>query len=262
MKGIICYYSSTGNTELACRYIANHSKGITFDLFNIAKDNSPSLESYDVIGFAAPTDFWGPPYLVQRFIDQIPDQKGKPAFVMNTYGLFSGKTLSILQEWVSAKGFKVVAGHSLQMPENYPPLVVRGIRSINAPKKKAINRFSNFVLELNRLLKSGQIEELAEARLKRGFMGSVLKAQPRTKAKDDMGNKYIDESLCVECGICKNVCPNGAIELKPKPVFNMEKCYGCWSCYNHCPNQAIYTRKIHGKGQYTGPTEALKEKLK
>jgi len=62
-----------------------------------------------------------------------------------------------------------------------------------------------------------------------------------------MGEKFIEETLCNECGICKKLCPNGAIELNPKPVFDMDRCYGCWACYNHCPEKAIYTKKVKGK---------------
>lgn len=262
MKGLICYYSSTGNTKLACQYIAKHSKGISFELFDIAKDNAPKLEMYDVIGFAAPVEFWGPPILVKMFIDKLPAQTDKPAFVVSTYGLISGKTLQILKDWVSEKGFKVITGYSLQMPENFPPLITKGITSENAPSLKALSRFNSFVLKLSTLLNYAPIEKIREGKLSIGFVNSILPVHPRTKAKEDMGNKYVEASLCIECGICRDKCPYGAIELNPKPVFNMDKCYGCWSCFNHCPNKAIYTDKVKGKGHYPRPAESLKEKLR
>lgn len=262
MKGLICYYSSTGNTKLACQYIARHVNSVTFDLFNIAEGNCPDLALYDIVGFASPADFMGPPYLMQMFVERLPGQNGKPAFVFNTYGLLSGKTLKILKALVKAKGFKVIAGHSLQAPENYPPLIVKGIKSEQAPKAKNLDRFKNFVAGLNTLFAFVQGEEPAEAELKIGVINSLLPANPRTKAKDDMGDKYVDNTLCNECGVCKKVCPYRAVELDPKPVFNMEKCYGCWSCFNLCPNKAIYTGKIRGKGHYPGPVEKYKEKLK
>lgn len=262
MKGIICYYSSTGNTKLACQYIAKHITSVTFDLFNIATDNDLNLAAYEIIGFASSTDFMAPPFLLKQFIDKLPVQNGKLAFVFNTYGLVSGKTLTVLKNWVSAKGFKVIAGHSLQTPENYPPLIVKGIKSEQAPKLKQLNKFKDFIGELNNLLASSQSEELEEVNLKIGIINSLSPTHPRTKARIDMGSKYIEDSLCIECGICKSTCPYGAVELNPKPVFNMEKCYGCWSCFHHCPNKAIYTKKIRGKGHYPEPVEQLKKKLK
>ncbi|MDA8212534.1 MAG: hypothetical protein M0021_11760 [Clostridia bacterium] len=102
MKGIICYYSSTGNTKLACQYIAKHITSVTFDPFNIATDNDLNLAAYEIIGFASSTDFMAPPFLLKQFIDKLPVQNGKLAFVFNTYGLVSGKTLTVLKNWVSA----------------------------------------------------------------------------------------------------------------------------------------------------------------
>ena len=44
MKGIICYYSSSGNTRLACEYIERKVSNCSFDLFDILKDGTPDLE--------------------------------------------------------------------------------------------------------------------------------------------------------------------------------------------------------------------------
>jgi ferredoxin len=76
-----------------------------------------------------------------------------------------------------------------------------------------------------------------------------------------MSGKFVDESLCIECGVCEKRCPYGAIELAPKPVFDENKCNACWACYNHCPKQAIYTRRYRGVGHYPKPIDQLKEKL-
>lgn len=261
MKGVIYYYSATGNTELACRYIAKCSPAIEFDLFDITKTDGPDPASYDFFGFAAPTDHLGPPYLFRTFLDKLPAQNDKPAFVFNTYGLVSGRTLAVLKDWADDRGFKVVAGHSLRTPENYPPLIVRGIASENAPGPGALKKFNGFIAELNNLAATRLGKGLKEAQLKLGFFNSLLPARPRDLARTDMGNKFVDDALCVQCGACKSSCPYGAIELNPKPAFDMEKCYGCWSCFNHCPHKAIYTAKVRGKGHYPGPGKKLREKL-
>lgn len=261
MKGIIYYYSATGNTELACRYIASRSAAIAFDLSDITKNDTPNPAAYDIVGFAAPTDFWGPPHLMKTFLDRLPAQSGKPAFVFNTYGLVSGRTLPTLKDWAGARGFTVAAGHSLQAPENYPPLIIKGITSENAPGPGALKRFNDFIAELNSLPAAIQDGGIKEAKLKTGMINALLPTRSRTQARKDMGNKFVDHDLCVGCGICKNKCPYGAIELTPKPLFDMKKCYGCWSCFNHCPQKAIYTTKIRGKGHYPGPDKKLREKL-
>jgi len=197
MKGIICYYSGSGNTKLASQYIAKNIKNIEFDLFNIVKADVPDLETYNVVGFATFTDFLGPSYLVRTFIEKFPHQNNKPAFVFNTYGYISGKTLRILGELVTAKGFKVIAGHSLHAPESYPPMIARGKGNEQAPNEKEMNDFDGFISELEQLLnylKEGK--EIKGKKVSIGLLNSLLPTFSRTKARKDMGEKYVDESLC------------------------------------------------------------------
>ncbi len=262
MKGAICYYSGSGNTRLACKYIAEKT-GIPFDLVNVVKKKEVDLEPYDVVGFATFTDFWGPPYLFQAFIEGLPQQEGKLAFVFNTYGFISGKTLRILEKVAAAKGFNVIAGHSLQTPESYPPMIARGRGAEEEPNEKKMRDFDTFIAELGHLLgKENEGQSIKRRRVRIGWVNSILPSLPRTRARQDMGEKYVDESLCKECGSCERGCPYEAIRLEPKPIFDMGKCYGCWRCYNRCPEQAIYTEKFRGGPYYPGPNDQLKERLR
>lgn len=152
MKGVICYYSGSGNTRLACRYIAAHVGGVAFDLFDIAKGQEIDLELYDIVGFAAFTDFLGPSYLFHRFVEALPRQDGRLAFVFNTYGFISGKTLRVMEQVISARGFRVVIGHSLHTPESYPPMIARGRGNEDAPSRKEMSAFEAFIEELDQVL--------------------------------------------------------------------------------------------------------------
>jgi len=76
-----------------------------------------------------------------------------------------------------------------------------------------------------------------------------------------MGERFVDETACTECGTCRDRCPYGAITLSPKPVFDQDRCFGCWACYNHCPTKAIYTQKIRQVPPYREPSQALRQKL-
>lgn len=261
MKGIICYYSGSGNTELACRYIAGNLKSIEFDFLNIITDGNPALEKYDIVGFATFTNFLNVPPIIRSFIENLPGQN-KPAFVFNTYGFISGRTLGILEKLVKDKGFKIIAGHSLHTPESYPPMIIRGRGNEQAPNEKEMKDFNKFITVLDRLFNElNRDNEIGRAKIKIGLLNSLMPAFSLTKARDDMGEKYVDEALCNECGLCEKLCPYIAIKCSPKPVFEMNKCYGCWTCYNHCPVRAIYTAKYRGAGHYPQPIKQLKKKL-
>jgi len=262
LSGTICYYSGSGNTRLACQYIQNTIKNVKFDLFNVTRGSLPDLAACDVAGFATFTDFLDPPQLFLNFIEKLPVQAGKPAFVFNTYGFINGRTCLTLGRRAGARGFQVVAGHSLHMPESFPPMVAGGNGNEQAPNERELAGFRNFVSQMDNgfgILKSGRGNELKGARF--SLISYILPPLSRKRSRNDMGLKYVDIDLCDECGICGKICPYAAIKLDPKPVFDMDKCYGCWSCYNHCPKKAIYTNKFRGVGHYPKPLDSLKEKF-
>jgi len=262
LKGLICYYSGSGNTRLACQYIQSHVKNAKLDLFNIMRDGTPDFAAYDIAGFASFTDFLDPPYLMQTFMGKLAQQFNKPAFIFNTYGFINGRTTQTLAKWASAKGFKAIAGHSLHTPESYPPMIAGGHGNEQAPNEKELKAFKDFVAALDKgfaLFSEGK--DVPAKQVKASFIYNLLPSFSRTRSRNDMGLKYIDEELCDECGICEKLCPYGALKMDPKPVFDMDKCYGCWSCYNHCPRKAIYTKKFRGAGQYPKPSSILKNKI-
>ncbi|HEX3044905.1 MAG TPA: EFR1 family ferrodoxin [Bacillota bacterium] len=261
MKGLICYFSTTGNTLLASRYLARKIKNMDFDFHDITKGSIPNLDSYPVIGFAAFADFFGPSTLIRDFIHRLPTQNKKYAFVFNTYGNINGQTLKVLRDLVAEKGFTVISGHGLHTPENYPPLISHGISRSKAPNKRELERFESFIASFDLLLHDlSRGKTLPEAKIKIG-LNRILPVTPRETARKAMGEKLVNLELCTECGACKSHCPYQAIELKPKPFFDVNKCHGCWSCFNHCPTHAIFTKQIK-TGHYPKPNELLQNKLK
>ncbi len=258
MKVGIFYYSATGNTWLACQYIARNLKNADVQLIDITEGAEPDLGSFDLTGFATFTDFWGPPYLMQKFVERLPNQNDKPAFLFCTHGGQMSNLLKVFARWLSDKGFMIVGSHGLRTPESYPPAIVHGNTSEDAPKEDELRSFDEFIGGLNRMIAGG---DLRRGRVKVSLLASLAPAISRTSAKKSMGVKLLDEALCTECGVCQKACPYKAVTLHPKPIFDEEKCYGCWACFNRCPTKAIYTAKIRGAGHYRGPTEELKRKL-
>ena len=68
----------------------------------------------------------------------------------------------------------------------------------------------------------------------------------------------VDEKACIGCSGCANVCPTGAIEMKPLanpvkltddwtkdkvPEITLEKCVVCYYCHDFCPIFSLYGQK-------------------
>ena len=52
---------------------------------------------------------------------------------------------------------------------------------------------------------------------------------------------WINEDMCVGCGVCVDDCPVDAIELKDdqKAFINEDECIRCGRCHEVCPEEAV-----------------------
>jgi ferredoxin/flavodoxin len=262
MNGIICYYSGTGNTKLAMEYLNRKIRNMDFELYDITKDDIPDFNKYDTVGFATFADYLKPSQLIYDFFDKVRTQVNIPAFVFNTYGGMTGSTLKDLAILAESKGFNVLSGFSLHMPQNYPPMIKKNMSFANAPNSKELSGLNNFIINLENQIKDVLSGIKAEPlKITDGSMISFPQKFPRRESKKIFGMQDVNENLCAECGLCQEVCPYDAIDMLPKPEFDHDKCFGCWACYNHCPEKAIYTKKFKGEYQYKEPARELLEKL-
>lgn len=263
MKGLLCYHSQSGNTALVCRFLSQKLNQVDWDLFDITTGNPPKLASYAVVGFASWTYYLALPPFFEQFLGSLPTQTGKPAFVLNTFGVMSGQALYKMGQILAAKGFNVFASYSFHTPESYPPYIAKGWHSLEAPTPKELAEFNTFCAQLEEQFEKISAEMPPKsAKIKLDLFSRLIQPYSESKIRREMGNLSIDPFLCNQCGICLQTCLYGAIDdAVPLPAFKREKCKGCWACFNHCPQKAISTEKIQANSQYGQPAEALLAKL-
>ncbi|MEW6517642.1 MAG: EFR1 family ferrodoxin [candidate division FCPU426 bacterium] len=262
MRGLVCYYSSTGNTRLVSRYAARKLAAAEWTLCDLIQEAAPDLNPFGAVMFVCPTDFWSVPERVIRFIRSLPLQTGRPAFVLATYGMMGAFALRDLGRLVRKRGFKIIGAAPFHTPENYPPLIVQGLGMKQSPSEEELRRFDRELSQWNARLQDAAAGRPVRALKPGEGLASLLPAPGRATARRDMGEKFVDESLCSQCGTCQKGCPYQAIQLAPFPAFNQAVCYGCWRCFNRCPKKAIYTKKFREQGRYPRPEPALEEKLR
>ncbi|KAA3659490.1 MAG: hypothetical protein DWQ04_22150 [Chloroflexi bacterium] len=262
MKGILFYHSNSGNTQLVCNTLQHQLQAVKLTLHDVADKPLPDMNQFDIVGFATWTYFLGLPPFFQTFLDDLPQQTGKPAFAMNTFGMMSGQAIKRLTDQLNAKGFVVIAAHSLHTPESYPPYIIKGWDNIDAPDTKLLKAFHNFIGELDKkLTQLIQDTPVTKTNVKIGLFNHLIRPYSLTKARKQMGTLFVDTNLCTECGLCAEKCLYNAITMNPNPMFDAEKCHVCWACFNHCPEKAIFTEKIKSVGHYSEPNPHFTEKM-
>ena len=57
----------------------------------------------------------------------------------------------------------------------------------------------------------------------------------------DVSTLVLDESRCIGCQSCTQVCPHGVLAMNGKKarIIDRDGCMECGACLNNCPNQAI-----------------------
>ena len=56
----------------------------------------------------------------------------------------------------------------------------------------------------------------------------------------------VDRGECVGCGICYDVCPEGAISIDITARIDSSKCTACLECVKRCPRGAIAVKYQDG----------------
>lgn len=120
---------------------------------------------------------------------------------------------------------------SVQMPVTYRLAKDFNIASNIIRAQVAPNQIGKLVLEL-----LGDIDEIQEAI-------DWMRAQD-IAVSIASGEIEIDETSCVDCGLCTGVCPTQALSLHPETFelhFTRSRCIVCEQCITTCPVQAIST---------------------
>jgi len=58
------------------------------------------------------------------------------------------------------------------------------------------------------------------------------------------GRAVVQRSKCTGCGLCRELCPHGAIRVTYIANVAPERCVGCGVCVENCPVRALSLRFV------------------
>ena len=129
-----------------------------------------------------------------------------------------------------------------------------GLEPMSVPTLRAAANYGYIEETAENIKISGDVEAFVKPDFKRiergkgmqfqdalpGKLGHVLSKAARLALRS---SPRLKKRECIGCGLCKNICPANAIEIKKgKAIINKRACIHCFCCQEFCPKGAM---KVH-----------------
>jgi NAD-dependent dihydropyrimidine dehydrogenase PreA subunit/multimeric flavodoxin WrbA len=245
MRGLVVYYSATGNTKKVARAIQRGmSQVFETDLATVKQITPERVAEYDVIGIGSPIWFFRETANVRLFMNELPDLDGRLGFVFCSHGtapmgifhsmvpLLRRKRLTIIGwgDWYGSV-YQVLHAPKPYFTDGHPDEI--DLQEAEAFGKQMAERALKVAAGQTGLIPAipkgpDAIEPFLSHPIGEPFPG----ANPKRSVN-------LEKCTYPECTICEDVCPVGCLNLAEDPPSFGEGCYNCSLCNRLCPTGAI-----------------------
>ncbi|HVN96492.1 MAG TPA: flavodoxin family protein [Syntrophorhabdaceae bacterium] len=234
MKGIVIYFSLTGNTMKIARAIHLGMKSVIghAHLAKLKDVDVQSLTDYDVIGLGAPV-WGGVPPNVMRLVHDLPRLSGKHAFVFCTHGVLPERFFPPLFKQLTKKGLTVIGIRDWYGSVNRPALPTPYLTD-GHPDEIDLEEAEGFGAEMAEL---SQKLEAGETVIMPTF--PKMQMTPPNKLPRPLPERDASKCRYPACRTCMDHCPVGGIDLTSTPPVFAKGCSICYFCEMICPEGAI-----------------------
>ncbi len=243
MKSLIIYFSQTGHTRNIAERIHDGIREVTgqSELVCFSDVDINSLAGYDLVGFGCPVFYYQEPLNVRRFLNKLPEMKGRHWFLFCTHGSVLGKIFFTMSKILKKKGICVLGYHHTYADATLPfypyPTLTTG-----HPDSKEYEQACAFGREM-----AGQMQQILRGN---HFIMPEPAPVPEEWAleadkfsleflKKIMPRLRIDLNKCAHCYECQKQCPSRGIDIDAGPPRIQAPCIYCWRCAMICPEKAI-----------------------
>ncbi len=256
----VFWYSQTGNTERAGKLIAKtlEKNGIKTTYSDFRKFDKTTLKNYDLIVAGSPVYYYDVPSNFKRWLRQIPEITDAAVASFVTFGGEGGNQHNTSRELAGLLAEK--GGIPVGTAEfgNMSTFAItwstgnekRTLKYKDRPNEKsftAIRQYTSLILS--------RIQDGFSADIEKEFdFRDMIKNGPSIWGTKICINRHtIDKAKCVECGVCTDKCPVGAIDIDAG-IVDDDLCIACLGCVNNCPagsvDMAFLDKKIYGFNEF------------
>lgn len=255
---MIFYFTGTGNSLYVAEKLRDELDDTLVSIASMKKNNTYEFDlvSSDYLGFVFPVYYYSIPSVVEKFIEKAKfiNHDNKKVFVFLTCGATTGSAAERCKVLLSKKGIDLEYMFAIAMPDNYILLY-----NIDNEEKqwKMIEQSESEILRASEIIINGDKEDYIT--IKGPFPGIVSFFAHKAYNRLRNTKKFYALDSCINCKLCEEICPEGAIEIADgKPTWVNKKCSHCLACIHRCPVEAIqYSRKTNNRRRYKNPLVKL-----
>lgn len=240
MKGIILYFSGSGNTKLIAKKIENEltKNGCEIEIHSIEEKLDIKNFSYDYLIIGFPKYFEYVPQIFMEYINENlhPSDKEVKTMIFTTGKNKNKMHFDELEKVLLEKNFKVIVTKNFKMPDSF--IISRNYKVIE--DKELDNIYNDSSNEIKDAITNFLIENYSKEEIN-NFKATIMKRLYKFKTKDLYKNSYklSVNSSCDKCNLCVKVCPTKNIENIGDYIKFRDNCIMCCRCISCCPKNAI-----------------------
>lgn len=246
----VVYCSPAGSTRHVAEVIVRKLESLNVTVSELvlgrSRDVTPIVSQLNINTHNACLYIGSPVYAshavppVMDFISRLPDTTGAYAVPFVTWGgVTSGIALFEMGKALEAKGYrllgaaKVLAYHCMMWRFENP-------LGEGHPDSDDDGMIEDLVAGVNDKLQMMAPQEipLTDLAYHPPALHQAMEKRTFEDAKGDFPKRRINEALCTQCGVCKEMCPADAVTYETHLQIG-PNCFFCFNCVRHCPEGAI-----------------------
>jgi len=246
----VAFFSGSGNTFHVVKCLADElaKLGREVTLYPIGSPEPFSPPEGAAVGLALPVACFSTYPTVWRFIDSLPEGRGRGIFMLATMGGLAAGMDGPIRKVAAKKGYRPLGSKILTMPGNYANKAIPDEKNAKLADA-ALRGARNFA----KALTEGKASWDGGVPLISAFFARLAHTSKPWRAFYHMFPLEVDGAKCLGCGLCRGLCPEGNITLEDGRALIGDHCQSCQRCIAFCPANAV---AVPGKPaeRYRGPS--------